>query len=175
MPLQPRPNLRIAVIGPTAADPLGQLNGYSFPVQVIEQGGQEFADRIETPLAGLQKLYGEDKVTYATGCFILEQRAPLPPVFLGDEDYAGKKAVSPVSMRTDMIEDATIVAAKADVAIVCVGDLAGLFQTGTVGEDPTPIHLLCQAYNSNCLKVSLRRTLQQSWCCRVDAPITWGS
>ncbi len=134
LPLQPRPNLRIAVIGPTAADPLGQLSGYSFPVQVIEQGGQEFADRIETPLAGLQKLYGEDKVTYATGCFILEQRAPLPPVFLGDEDYAGKKAVSPVSMRTDMIEDATIVAAKADVAIVCVGDLAGLFQTGTVGE-----------------------------------------
>ena len=41
---------------------------------------------------------------------------------------------SPVSRRTDLIDEAVACARAADVAVVCVGDLAGLFQTGTVGE-----------------------------------------
>lgn len=41
---------------------------------------------------------------------------------------------SAISTRTDLIPEAAACAAAADVAIVCVGDLAGLFNTGTVGE-----------------------------------------
>lgn len=135
LPLRPQPGLRIAVIGPNAADPLAHLSGYSFPVHVILQGSQEAADRIETPLAGLQKVYGQDCVRFAPGCVILEERVPGSPVFPGDvRDQAGEKPVSPVSMRTDLIDEAVNEAAEADVAMVFVGDLAGLFQTGTVGE-----------------------------------------
>jgi beta-glucosidase len=39
-----------------------------------------------------------------------------------------------VSQRTDGFAEAVACAQAADVAIVCVGDLAGLFQTGTVSE-----------------------------------------
>jgi hypothetical protein len=39
-----------------------------------------------------------------------------------------------VSQRLDLIPFAAANAKSADVAVVCVGDLAGLFQTGTVGE-----------------------------------------
>jgi hypothetical protein len=40
----------------------------------------------------------------------------------------------PLSTRTDLIPEAVAAARAADMAVVCLGDLAGLFQTGTVGE-----------------------------------------
>jgi Glycosyl hydrolase family 3 N terminal domain len=42
--------------------------------------------------------------------------------------------VSPISLDTSRIQDAVDCARQSDVAIVFAGDLAGLFQTGTVGE-----------------------------------------
>lgn len=41
---------------------------------------------------------------------------------------------SPVSQRTDLIPDAVSAAKESHVVVACVGDLAGLFQSGTVGE-----------------------------------------
>src|SRR6202035_595439 len=47
---------------------------------------------------------------------------------------AGLKRTWPISRDTSQIQDAAACASQCDVAIVFVGDLAGLFQTGTVGE-----------------------------------------
>jgi beta-glucosidase-like glycosyl hydrolase len=135
LPLDPKAGQRIAVIGPTAADPMAQLSGYSFAAHVIMQGSVEAASHVVTPLQGLTELFGAAQLHYAQGCMILEQRVRGAPVFPGDvRDQAGVKPSSPVSRRTDLIPEAVAAAEAADVAIVFVGDLAGLFQTGTVGE-----------------------------------------
>jgi beta-glucosidase len=57
-------------------------------------------------------------------------------VFPGDidEDADAPRQESLVSRRTEGIPAAAEAARRANVAIVCVGDLAGLFQTGTIGE-----------------------------------------
>jgi beta-glucosidase len=55
------------------------------------------------------------------------------PVFPGD---SGGKPMqqSPVSRSTALIPEAVRAAQESDVVVACVGDLAGLFQSGTVGE-----------------------------------------
>lgn len=55
------------------------------------------------------------------------------PVFPGD---SGGKPIqqSPVSQSMDLIPEAVSAAKESDVVIACVGDLAGLFQSGTVGK-----------------------------------------
>jgi beta-glucosidase len=74
-------------------------------------------------------------VSYARGCFVIEERKYGSPVFPGDvEKSTTLDQPSPISTRTDLIPEAVACARAADVAVVCVGDLAGLFQTGTIGE-----------------------------------------
>jgi beta-glucosidase len=80
-------------------------------------------------------VWGAGRVTCERGCFIIEERRYGSPVFPGDvESSTSLEQASPVSQRTDLIPAAAAAAKAADVAVVCVGDLAGLFQTGTVGE-----------------------------------------
>jgi beta-glucosidase len=136
LPLEPSRPKRIALIGPTAADPMALLSGYSFPVHLIINDMTETADDIVTPLAAFRERFGAANVSYAQGCPILEQRRAGAPVFPGDFTNTGANLdrTSPVSQRLDLIPSAVTNAGNADVAIVCVGDLAGLFQTGTVGE-----------------------------------------
>lgn len=125
----------IAVIGPTADDPLALLSGYSFPVHLLISDTVGSAENVVTPRAAFEAVFGADKVAYARGCNILDERKYGAPVFPGDTaDSAGLDIVSNLSTRRDMIEGAVAAAKSAEVAIVCVGDLAGLFQTGTVGE-----------------------------------------
>src|SRR4030095_6829275 len=125
---------RIAVIGPTADDPLAMLSGYSYPAHVVLHNQVEDTRHIVTPLQGLQAIYGADSVRYARGCPIIEVRKKGTPVFPGDVRAEGIQPASPVSLRTDGITEAVDAARNADVAIVLVGDLAVLFQTGTIGE-----------------------------------------
>jgi beta-glucosidase len=136
LPLDPVRQQKIAVIGPTANDPLALLGDYSFPVHLILKELEESNLHVVTPLAGFRKLYGGDNhVTYAKGCHILEQRRYGAPVFPGDvDDSTSLELASSVSKRLDLIPEAVACAESADVAIVCVGDLSGIFQTGTVGE-----------------------------------------
>ncbi|MGO1309988.1 MAG: glycoside hydrolase family 3 protein, partial [Kluyvera intermedia] len=76
---------------------------------------------------------GESQVRYAKGCHIIEQRMAGAPVFPGDS--SGKPIQSsPVSHDLSLIPDAVLAAQDSDVIVACVGDLAGLFQSGTVGE-----------------------------------------
>lgn len=131
LPLSGAP--RVAVVGPTADDPLALLSGYSFPVHLIISDMLEETTQVTTPLAALRQQLGEERVRYAKGCHIIEKRMAGAPVFPGDA--SGKPMQqSPVSMDQRLIPEAVRVAQDSDVVIACVGDLAGLFQSGTVGE-----------------------------------------
>jgi beta-xylosidase len=139
LPLDASKKPTLAVIGPTADDQLAMFSGYSFPVHLIAANMQE-EERVQyakTPLKALTERFGANNVRYAKGCHILIERNPEAPVFPGDVDsdiLAGLKRTSPVSRDTSLIQDAVAYARQCDVAIAFVGDLAGLFQTGTVGE-----------------------------------------
>jgi beta-xylosidase len=135
LPLDPKAGGTVALIGPTADDPLALLCGYSFPVHLILNEAGETAAQVVTPKAALEKVLGAERVRYAKGCHVIEQRKYGSPVFPGDvEKSTSLSQTSPVSTKTDLIPAAVECAKAADVAVVCVGDLAGLFQTGTVGE-----------------------------------------
>ncbi|ERJ34103.1 TPA: glycoside hydrolase family 3 C-terminal domain-containing protein [Burkholderia cepacia ATCC 25416] len=136
LPLEADGAPRVAIIGPTADDPLALLSGYSFPVHLITTG-EDARSPVKTPLQAFRERFGSDRVLYAKGCEILRERRAGTPVFPGDVDMA--RAIdadrqAPVSRETDQIAEAVRVAEAAAVAIVFVGDLAGLFQSGTVGE-----------------------------------------
>jgi beta-glucosidase len=129
------PDKKVAMIGPTADDPLALLGDYSFPVHLILSDANESAAQVVTPLQAMQAAAGSENVIYARGCNILDERKAGAPVFPGDvDDSSVVTQASTLSTRTDMIADAVEAAKAADVAVVCVGDLSGIFQTGTVGE-----------------------------------------
>ncbi|MEO3988472.1 glycoside hydrolase family 3 N-terminal domain-containing protein [Pseudocitrobacter cyperus] len=131
LPLSGKP--RVALIGPTADDPLALLSGYSFPVHLIISDMVDNTSQVTTPLAALRTYLGEENIRYAKGCHIIKERLAGAPVFPGDS--SGKPIQSsPVSPDTSLINDAVKVAQESEVVIACVGDLAGLFQSGTVGE-----------------------------------------
>jgi beta-glucosidase-like glycosyl hydrolase len=135
LPLEPSRGQRVALIGPAADDPLALLCGYSFPVHLILNDAGEAASQVVTPRAAFERAFGADRITYERGCWIIEERQYGSPVFPGDvEASTSLDQPSPLSGRTDLIPAAVAAAKVADLAVVCVGDLAGLFQTGTVGE-----------------------------------------
>jgi hypothetical protein len=138
LPLHVAAKPKVAVIGPTADDQLAMFSGYSFPVHLIVANMQEERVRYaKTPLQALSERFGAENVSYAKGCDILTERNPQAPVFPGDVDSdiaAHLDRTSPISRDTSHIQDAVECARESDVALVFVGDLAGLFQTGTVGE-----------------------------------------
>jgi beta-glucosidase-like glycosyl hydrolase len=135
LPIDPAGRQRIALIGPCADDPMALLCGYSFPVHLILNDAGESASQVVTPRAAFERAFGKDRVAFERGCFIIEQRKYGSPVFPGDvEASTSLDQPSPVSGRTDLIPGAVAAAKAADLAVVCVGDLAGLFNTGTVGE-----------------------------------------
>ncbi|ADG20166.1 glycoside hydrolase family 3 N-terminal domain-containing protein [Paraburkholderia atlantica] len=136
LPLDANGADKIAVIGPTADDPLALLAGYSFPVHLINSGEQSTAS-IATPLRSLRALLGNERVIHAQGCDIIKERRAGAPVFPGDVslDLTGDAHCDElISKDTDGIAAAVEAARQAGVALVFVGDLAGLFQSGTVGE-----------------------------------------
>jgi beta-glucosidase len=135
LPLDPARGQRMALVGPTADDPLAMLCGYSFPVHLILNDAGETAAQVVTPRAALEEAFGRARVAFAQGCYVIEKRKYGSPVFPGDvEKSTSLDQPSPVSTRTDLIAAAVEAARAADVVVACVGDVAGLFQTGTVGE-----------------------------------------
>ncbi|TLV22919.1 beta-glucosidase [Klebsiella indica] len=131
IPLQGK--AKVALVGPTADDPLALLSGYSFPVHLIISDMVDEVSQVTTPLTALRHYLGEGRVSYAKGCHIIEQRMAGAPVFPGDSGGRPMQQ-SPVSQDTRLIPDAVSAALESDVVVACVGDLAGLFQSGTVGE-----------------------------------------
>ncbi|MFI7024650.1 beta-glucosidase [Micromonospora sp. NPDC049900] len=101
---------RVAVVGPNA-DREGALFGcYSFLNHVLVQHPDvETGIEVPTVLAAARAEFGTDQVSWARGC---------------DVDSADRSG----------LDEAAAVAAAADVAVLVVGDHAGLFGRGTVGE-----------------------------------------
>ncbi|PWD51301.1 glycosyl hydrolase [Serinibacter arcticus] len=103
------PAARLAVLGPLADDPFGMLGCYSFPAHVgVHHPDHATGIEIPSVLAEL-RTHHAGEVTFARGCDV---KAP------GREGF----------------EEAVAAARAADVAVVVVGDQAGLFGRGTSGE-----------------------------------------
>lgn len=130
-----RTSQKIALVGPTADDALAMLGDYSFPVHLIIAKESDSAQQVVTPRMSFDTTYGKQNVEFQQGCYILEQRSYGAPVFPGDvEDASTVEQGSMLSTRLDLIDAAVAATKRADVVVACVGDLSGLFQTGTVGE-----------------------------------------
>lgn len=126
-------DLRIALTGPLSDNPLAMLNGYSFPVHLIASGKNDE----DTPLSTLKDMFArrlKDDLIHVRGCDVLTGRPDTAPVFPGELGIDGSVQKSWVSSDTSGIPEAARIASKADVIIAMVGDLSGLFLTGTVGE-----------------------------------------
>lgn len=102
---------RVAVVGPNADDIMALFGNYSFENHIVSTHFPNARDVVFAPtvLEELVNRLGTDRVVHAPGCEVMK------------DDTSG-------------IAAAVDAATGADVAIVVVGDKAGHFQTGTVGE-----------------------------------------
>lgn len=101
---------RIALIGPNADSAEALMGCYSFVNHVLaHHPGTPFGIEIPTVLDALRAEYPDAAIDHARGCEV------------EGDDASG-------------IRDAATLAGGADLAIVVVGDRAGLFGRGTVGE-----------------------------------------
>ncbi|CDR01215.1 glycoside hydrolase family 3 N-terminal domain-containing protein [Streptomyces iranensis] len=111
-----RPVARVAVVGPNADSPEAMLGNYSFTNHVQTPPGTPIGIDLPTVLAALsEQLPDGTEVVHAPGCAV---RADAE----AEADAA------------DTIAAAAAAAESADVCIAVVGDRAGLFGRGTVGE-----------------------------------------
>ncbi len=108
---------RLAVIGPNADSPFALLGNYSFSNHVAAHFPDHPVPPIETLHQALCARLGKERVTHARGCAILDPAEGPGP----SQDRSG-------------FADAVAAARAAEVAIVAVGDRAGHFRRGTVGE-----------------------------------------
>jgi beta-xylosidase len=108
LPLKPAE--RLAVIGPVADDPLAGFGGYAFPRHVGYRHPElEVGVPLKSLLAAVRDEFPDGAVSYARGCDVRS----------GD--------------RSGIVAAADC-AAGADLAIVALGDEAGMFGRGTSGE-----------------------------------------
>ncbi len=106
---------RIAVIGPNAHDPMALFGNYSFQNHVASHFPKHAMAAAPTVLDALRARLGNERVRYAEGCKIMQAKGVL------SDDRSG-------------IAAAVACARESELAIVVVGDKAGHFRTGTVGE-----------------------------------------
>ena len=100
----------IAVIGPTADDPITLLGCYSFPAHIgVHHPELPLGVEIPTILDAVRAEFPDCDVTYAPGCHVSEP---------GTDGFAAALAN----------------AAAADLVLVALGDRSGLFGRGTSGE-----------------------------------------
>ncbi|MCI2957521.1 glycoside hydrolase family 3 C-terminal domain-containing protein [Agromyces atrinae] len=110
LPLDPATPRRIAIIGPTADDPLAVLGCYAFPTHV----------GVHHPETGL----GLDLPTLVGAL-----RAEFP-----DAEITLDLGTSIDGGETTGLAEAALSASSADVVVLALGDRAGLFGRGTSGE-----------------------------------------
>ncbi len=124
---------KIALIGPLADEPMAMMGGYAFPVHLIVSEKREGNSHVKTLRESLGAAYG-DKLSYSKGCDILTRRPDKPAVFPGDVPMDGREQADYISYDMHGFIEALDCARKAEKIVLAVGDLAGLFQSGTVGE-----------------------------------------
>lgn len=102
----------IALIGPNAHNIMALFGNYSFENHVVSTHYKDMTEEVvsaPTVLDKLKEKIGESSVVYAQGCNILDNDLSLVP-------------------------EAVETAQRSDLVILVVGDKAGHFRTGTVGE-----------------------------------------
>lgn len=109
LPLAADGTAAVAVIGPNADDPRLLLGNYSFENHVHYQDGAGLGLPVATVLDGITAIVGPDRVRRAWGCDVTDPS-------------------------TTGFDAAVAAAGDAAVAVVVVGDRAGHFGQGTVGE-----------------------------------------
>ncbi len=117
----PKSIKKLAVIGPNAHERMALFGDYSFENHVIALVSPDMAEELvsaPTVLDELRNRLPETEISYTKGCEIM-------------------------SDETSGIEEAVDMARGAEAAILVVGDKAGLFRRGTVGEgtDATDLSL----------------------------------
>ena len=126
---------KIALIGPLADHPYAMYGGYTPPIHL--QGSstpeQTVPKRSYTIKKAIERL-SKAEVMYEPGCVLYEgsfERALFFPGDVKDDDESQTKSLS---SDTSFISQAVKVAKQADVVVLVVGDLVGLFNQGTSGE-----------------------------------------
>jgi beta-xylosidase len=133
-----------ALVGPLADDGLCMCGAYSFPLHILSSGLSQ--DKAGSGMKTLRQCLGRRLgagLLYARGCDILEERPEEAPVFPGEVGPEASSGRPRLSDDESGISGAAETAAKADRVILAVGDQAGMFRTGTVGEgsDVSSLHL----------------------------------
>ncbi len=149
---------KIALLGPLADEPLAFFSGYSFPVHLIAsmQTNNSSPPVIKTIREAFVERLGAQRVLYARGCDILTARPELAPVFPGDPAMANGQRQSPISYDESQINQAVKVAEQAGQIVVCLGDLSGLFLSGTVGEGSDTASLALPGVQQKLLEALLK-------------------
>jgi len=125
----------VAVIGPLADHPYAMFGGYSPPIHLLGSVAPESCvpPAAQTVRRALETLLGADRVRYEPGCMLYEDSVERAIFFPGDVEEESEGARR-ISLDTSRLEDAAQCALTSDVTVLVVGDLAGLFGNGTVGE-----------------------------------------
>jgi beta-glucosidase len=124
---------RIAVIGPNAFDQMALFGNYNYPTNVFARFPQHEVPRFAaTVYEEIERRFGVGRVSGARGCRILNgnfRRVRHP-----ETGPAPEPDVQVISTDTSEIDAAVRLARSADTVVLVLGDRAGHFQTGTVGE-----------------------------------------
>ncbi len=125
----------IALIGPLADHPYAMFGGYSPPIHLQGSHGPEetVPDQAKTIRSALAEVLKDTEMVFEPGCMLYENKVEKAIFFPGDVPEDGEGAHE-LSKDTQGIAKAVAAASRADVTVLVVGDIAGLFRQGTVGE-----------------------------------------
>ncbi|HYF20517.1 MAG TPA: glycoside hydrolase family 3 N-terminal domain-containing protein, partial [Ramlibacter sp.] len=124
---------RIAVIGPNAFDQLALFGNYNYPTNVFARYEHQEVPRFAATVhEKVVERFGADRVRAAQGCRILNGR--YRKVQHTQQGPTPDPTVRTISDDASGIPEAVALARESDVAVLVLGDRAGHFQTGTVGE-----------------------------------------
>ncbi|MGH0052305.1 MAG: glycoside hydrolase family 3 C-terminal domain-containing protein, partial [Sphaerochaetaceae bacterium] len=125
----------IALIGPLADHPYAMFGGYSPPIHLQGSLGPEetVPRRAKTIRSALKEVLGNVSLSFEPGCMLYESPVEKAIFFPGDvpENDEGSHELS---QDLQGIEKAVATVKSCDATVLVVGDLAGLFRQGTVGE-----------------------------------------
>jgi hypothetical protein len=96
-------------------------------------GGRTVPVVAETLKAAMEREFGAANIAYAQGCKVLPDTNQRT-IYFEDSEPMADPSKPLLDLDTSGIPAAVALAKQSDIAIVAVGDRAGLFATGTVGE-----------------------------------------
>ncbi len=124
---------KIALIGPLGNHPYAMYGGYTAPVHL--QGSAKWEETVpKTSKTIKEALEAYAEVEFQPGCVIFESSIERSIFFPGEVEQQDGPLAKVPSTDTSRIIDAVKTAQNADVVVLVVGDLVGLFQQGTTGE-----------------------------------------